>query len=153
MQQYSNDMEQDFNDGAWMQQQDDHDHFLTCNIQELESVNKKISKLLVKKEELTENIISAFGHDKEGQKSYEFHTWKIEVRTPCIYSLNKKLYESGEYDIPKKFNPIKKSISYTVDKKLFDTNFNAAPEEVKDMLIELVEKRPGKAAVNIKTRS
>jgi hypothetical protein len=152
MQQYNDIMEQDFNDGAWMQQQDDQDHFLMCSIQALESVNKKISKLLLKKEELTDNIISAFGHDKEGQKSYDFHTWKIEVRTPFIYSLNKKLYESGEYNIPKKFNPIKKSVSYSIDKKFFD-KFEEAPFEVREQLIELIEKKPGKAAVNIKTRS
>lgn len=152
MQQYNDIMEQDFNDGAWMQQQDDHDHFLMCSIQSLESVNKKISKLLLQKEELTENIISAFGHNKEGQKSYDFHTWKIEVRTPFVYSLNKKLYESGEYNIPKKFNPIKKSVSYSIDKKFFD-KFDEAPIEVREQLVELIEKKPGKAAVNIKTRS
>jgi hypothetical protein len=152
MQHYTDSMEQDFNDGAWMQQQDDHDHFLTCNIQELESVNKKISKLLVKKEELTENIISAFGHQKEGQSTYDFHTWKIEVRTPCIYSLNKKLYETGEYNIPKKFNPIKKSVSYTIDKKLFESKFNEAPQEVREQLIDLIDKKAGKASVNIKGR-
>jgi hypothetical protein len=151
MQQYSDAMEQNFNDGAWMQQQDDHDHFLMCSIQALENVNKKITKLLLQKEELTENIISAFGHDKEGQKSYDFHMWKVEIRTPCIYSLNKKLYESGKYNIPKKFNPIKKSVSYLIDKKFFD-KFDDAPVEVREQLIELIEKKAGKACVNIKGR-
>ncbi len=152
MQQCNYKLEQEFNDGAWMQEQDDNEHFLVTSIQTLESVNKKIAKLLRQKEELTENIISTLGHEKEGQKTYDFHTWKIEVRTPFIYSLNKRLYESGEYDIPKKFNPIKKSVSYTVDKKFFECNFGLAPEEVREKLIELIDKKAGKATVNIKER-
>lgn len=125
---------------------------LEDSIQELESVNKKLAKLLLKKEELTEKVIGAIGHDKEGQKTYEYQAWKIEVKTPCIYSLDKKMYESGRFEIPKKFNPIKKSVSYAIDKRLCDKFITEAPPEVREMLVELIEKRPGKASVTIKER-
>lgn len=152
MQQYVDALEYEFNDGAWMQDQNDNEHFLMSSIQALESVNKKLSKLLLQKEDLTENIISALAHKKEGQSTYDFHTWKIEVKTPCIYSLNKKLYEEVEKQIPKKFNPVKKSISYTIDKKKFDEYLCHAPDDISDLLIDLVDKKPAKASVNIKER-
>lgn len=121
-------------------------------IQQLELVNKKLSRLSFQKEKLTEQLISSIGHNHEGQKTYEYETWKIEVKTPCVYSLDKKLYESGKYDIPKKFNPIKKSISYSIDKKLCDKFIEDAPQDVRAVLIELIEKRPGKASITIKER-
>lgn len=125
---------------------------LEDSIQELESINKKLAKLLVKKEALTEKVIGAIGHDKEGQKTYEYQAWKIEVKTPCVYSLDKKMYESGRFEIPKKFNPIKKSVSYAIDKRLCEKYITEAPPEVRDMLVELIEKRPGKASITIKER-
>jgi hypothetical protein len=122
------------------------------SVKELDCVNKKIAKLLVRKEELTDIIIGALEHDHEGQKSYEYGVWKIEVKTPFVYSLNKRKYESGEFDLPQEFNPIKQSISYTVDKRLCDQFVMTAPDGVRDLLIELIDKKPGKASVTIKER-
>lgn len=121
-------------------------------IQELQWVNKKLSRLTLRKEEIIEQLIGALGHEHEGQKSYEYQTWKIEVKTPCVYSLDKRLYESGKYEIPKKFNPIKKSISYAIDKRLCDKYIEEAPKEIRQALIDLIEKRPGKASIVIKER-
>jgi len=125
---------------------------LSVSVEEMQSINKQLSKLLVRKEELTDIIIGAIGHDHEGQKSYDHGEWKIEVKTPFVYSLNKKLYESFENDIPKKFNPVKKSISYSIDKKLCDEFIQESPDEIREILVELIEKRPGKASVTIKER-
>jgi hypothetical protein len=122
------------------------------SIKELQSINKKIATLIVRKEELTEIIIGALEHDHEGQKSYEYGSWKIEVKTPFVYSLNKKLYESGLYNIPSNFNPIKESVSYSIDKRLCDQYMNYAPDEVRDLLIELIDKKPGRAGITIKER-
>lgn len=130
----------------------EREQFLEESIKELDSVNKKLSKLILRKEELTEELIGVLGHEKEGQCTYEHNIWKIEVKTPYVYSLDKKLYESLAFKIPKQFNPIKESKSYTIDKKMCERVIQEAPEEIRDVLIDLIEKRPGKASVNIKER-
>lgn len=122
------------------------------SVKELEKVNKQIAKLLVRKEELTDLIIGDLDHDHEGQKSYEYGVWKIEVKTPFVYSLNKKLYESGDIKLPDNFNPIKESVSYSIDKRLCDQYMVDAPKKVRDALAELIDKKPGKAGITIKER-
>lgn len=122
------------------------------SILEIQKVNKKLAKLLLRKEELTENIIASLGHEHEGQKQYEYGEWKIEVKTPFTYSLNKKLYESGEIELPEEFNPIKESVSYSIDKKLLTKYMDECPEEVREVLIDLIDKKPGKASVCVKER-
>ena len=128
-------------------------YFLEDCIRQMDELNKKMSTLVVKKEELTDMIIGALGHEHEGQRSYEYNLWKIEVKTPCVYSLNKKLYESGQFTLPKKFNPIKQSTSYTIDKRMCDQYLIDAPNDVRDVLIELIDKKRGKASVTIKERT
>ena len=130
----------------------ENEHYLTVNIKELNSLNKKLSKLLLRKEELTESIIGAFGHEHEGQRQYEYDVWKVEIKTPCIYSLNKILYESGQISIPQEFNPIKQSVSYSVDKKMCDKYWEKAPVDIRSLLYKVIEKKPGKASVTLKER-
>lgn len=125
---------------------------LELSIKELECVNKKLAKLTVRKEELIESIIGALGHEHEGQKTYEYGLWKVECKTPFVYSLNKKLYESGDIKLPDEFNPVKQSIAYSIDKRLCDQYMQNAPKKVRDALIELIDKKPGKAGVSIKGR-
>lgn len=122
------------------------------SITELQKVNKQLAKLLVRKEELTEQIIGSLDHNHEGQKSYEYGVWKIEVKTPFVYSLNKKLYESGSVKLPDDFNPVKESVSYSVDKRLCDKFMQDAPKKVRDALAELIDKKPGKANIVVKER-
>ncbi len=121
-------------------------------IKELEKVNKQLAKLLLKKEELTAQIISSLDHEHEGQKTYEYDVWKIEVKTPFVYSLNKKLYESGDISLPDAFNPIKQSVSYSIDKRLCDEYIGSAPKKVRDSLVQLIDKKPGKPSITIKGR-
>jgi hypothetical protein len=130
----------------------EYEYFFNESLVELESVNKQLAKLSLRKEELTQEIIGALQHDHEGQKTYEYDVWKIEIKTPVVYSLNKKLYESGKVNIPDNFNPIKTSISYTIDKKLCEQYMDNAPKVIRDALIELIEKKPGKAGVILKER-
>lgn len=138
-----------------MQQYDninEQERFLEQHINDLNYVNKQLSELNVLKEDLVDRIIGALEHDHEGQKSYNFNTWKIEVKTPFVYSLNKKLYESGKIQLDDRFNPIKKATTYTVDKRLCDEYLEYAPKEARDVLVELIDKKPGKAGVTIKER-
>ena len=134
-------------------QNKDEEQFFVDSVAQLKKVNSDIAKLLVCKEKLTQHIINSLEHDHEGQKTYEYGQWKIEVKTPYVYSLNKKLYESGDIKLPDDFNPIKQSISYSVDKRLVDKYIQEAPVCIRDALIELIEKKPGKAAITIKELS
>lgn len=122
------------------------------SINELQCINKKIAKLLIKKELLTADIIAAIGHDHEGQKSYDHGVWTVECKTPVTYSLNKKAYESEDIYLPDEFNPVKSSISYTIDKKKCEAYMATAPQEVVDTLVHLIEKKPSKPSVTIKDR-
>lgn len=128
------------------------EHGLADSIKELEKVNKQLARLSLRKEELTSSIVSAMGHQHEGQRSYEYNVWKVEIKTPFVYSLNKKLYESGSITLPDNFNPIKESVSYSVDKVLCDKYLTDAPKKIREALIELIDKKPGKASVTIKER-
>ncbi len=119
---------------------------------ELRSVNEKLADLVAKKEELTDLIIGALGHEHEGQKSYEFETWKVEVKTPCIYSLDKKAFAELPHSLPPEFYPIEVSTSYTVNRKIFDHAMNKADDDIKNILVGLITKKPGKPSVNIKDR-
>lgn len=121
-------------------------------IKELEKVNKQLAKLTLRKEELTNMIISAMSHDHEGQRSYEYDVWKVEIKTPITYCLNKRLYESRSITLPDNYNPIKESVSYSIDKGLCDKYMLDAPKKVKDALAELIDKKPGKASITIKER-
>lgn len=125
---------------------------LATQIRELEKVNKQLAKLTLRKEELTDMIISGMSHNHEGQRTYEYETWKVEIKTPITYALNKKLYESGSIQLPDNFNPIKESVSYSIDKGLCERYMLDAPKPVKKALAELIDKKPGKASVTIKER-
>lgn len=128
------------------------EHCFVVALNELQDINKQLEALLIRKDELTRDIIGALEHDHEGQKSYEYGSWKIEVKTPFVYSLDKKKYESGDVNLPDNYNPIKEYISYSVDKRLCDQYMMNAPEDVRDALIELIDKKPGKAGITIKER-
>jgi hypothetical protein len=131
---------------------DQQERCLADSIKELERLNKQLAKLNLRKEELTGLIICSLEHDHEGQKLYEYDVWKIEVKTPFVYSLNKKRYESGDIKLPDNFNPIKESVSYSVDKRLCEKYMMDAPKKVRDALAELIDKKPGKAGITIKER-
>ncbi len=125
---------------------------LAESIKELECVNKKLAKLLVRREELTADIIGALDHEHAGQRTYEYDIWKITCKTPNTYSLNTKLYKSGDIYLEPEFNPIKESVTYTVDKSLFDKYYSTAPEATRESLLELVTVKPGKESVSIEAR-
>lgn len=125
--------------------------FVEC-VKGLEKVNKQLAQLTLRKEELTNQIIGVLEHEHEGQKTYEYGVWKLEIKTPFVYSLNKKLYESGAVTLPEGFNPVKQSVAYSIDKRLCEQFMRDAPKEVRDTLAQLIDKKPGKASVSVKER-
>lgn len=128
----------------------EQESFLFYSVEELKEINKQLAALILRKEEVTQQIIGALQHNHEGQKTYQHTYWHLEVKTPCVYSLNKKKYESGEFILPTNFNPVKESVSYSIDKRLCEQYMQEAPVEVRDTLAELIDKKPGKAAITIK---
>lgn len=130
----------------------EQERFFVDSVNELQKVNKQLAKLTLRKEELTQAIIETLDHEHEGQKTYQYGAWKIEVKTPFVYSLDKKKYESGEFKLPADFNPVKESVSYSIDKRLCDQFMQDAPKKVRDTLAQLIDKKPGKAGITIKER-
>jgi len=133
------------NDILW----DNYFSNLDENIMELNDINKWIKVLDERRQELIVNVIDGLGHKQEGQKTYYYDKWKVTVKTPCTYSLNKKLYESGDVSLPAAFNPIKESIAYSIDKKLCEHFLTNAPQEIKDSLVSLIDKRPGSKTISV----
>jgi len=130
----------------------EREQVLSESVKELEKINKQLAKMTKRKEELTAEIIAALGHDHAGQKSYDYDVWKIECKTPQIYSLDKKAYEAGDIYIPEGFNPVKTGVSYTVDKALCEKIMSEGPESVRKILMELITVKDGKASVTIKEK-
>lgn len=118
-------------------------------IKQLQNINKKLAQLTLEKEKLTETIILSIGHKHEGERSYEVGTWKVTCKTPFTYSLNKKMYEANDVYLPDEFNPIEQTFSYKVNKRECDYYMTVAPKSVRDGLLELITKKPGKASVAI----
>lgn len=130
----------------------EQERFFVESVTELEQVNKQLAALTLRREELTQQIINTLDHEHEGQKTYQYGSWRLEVKTPFVYSLDKKKYESGEFTLPNNFNPIKKSVSYSIDKRLCELYMQEAPQDVRNSLIELIDKKPGKANIVVKER-
>ncbi len=128
----------------------DRVRFLDDKIKEFNEVSKNLSILKLKYESLTDEIISALGHDKEGQRTYEHHNFKIEVKTPATYSVDRKKYE--QVSIPDEYNPIKQNITYAVNKELCDRFINDAPQHIKELLFTVIEKKQSRKTVTVKER-
>jgi citrate synthase len=127
----------------------EREYVLAGAIEELETVNAEIAKLTVRREELTREIIAAVGHDKEGQKSYNYREWKVTCKTPNIYALDTRAYKSGKVFLPEEDDPVKQSITYTVDKKRFQECYKNATDLVRDSLNKLITVKPGKPSVSV----
>jgi len=123
--------------------------FIEEEIKKLEVVNVKLAELLVEKEELTASIISLMEHTHEGERTYEFNMWNIKIKTPFIYSLNTKMYRSGEVFLDDAFNPIEETVSFKVNRAKADEYMQTSPDSVREALIKLITKKPGKQSVAI----
>lgn len=123
---------------------------LVDNIKALEDLNEIIAKATLEKESLVKSIIDELGHQYEGSKTYTYDIYKIECKTPMIYSLDKKAYEEGQYFIDDIFNPVRAKVSYDVEKAAFEKAMQLAPDYVREALTQLITKKPGKAGVTIK---
>lgn len=119
---------------------------------ELEIINQDIARLRLEKERLESDLISVIGHEMEGSKAYDIGDRCVTLKTDMIYALNKKAYVHGDIYIPPEFDPVIQKITFEVNKKLFNEYEKTAPLEIRELLCDLVEKRPSKPNVSIKTR-
>lgn len=129
----------------------DREYSLADNIERLQVVKDKIKALEVEQAGLVKAIIADLGHDHEGEKSYQVGTFKVTCRTPVIYSLDKKAYESGDVYLMPEFDPIESSTAYKINKAKLEAFLQTAPMSVRTSLSKLVTKKDGKPSVVIKS--
>lgn len=122
---------------------------ITDTIVKLEKITKNLALLALERDALNQELIELFSHDYEGQKSYSEGIWRVTIKTPCVYSLNKAKYLALKDSLPEEFNPVKESVSYIVDKKACDKFVISAPKQIISLIGEMIEKKPGKASLTI----
>lgn len=120
---------------------------------EIETINKKLAKLRLDKESKELELISTIQHEHEGSKTYDIGFHSVTIKTDMIYALDKKAYISGELYLEPAFDPVLQKVTYEVNKKLFNAYEQMAPADVREVLNQLVEKKPSKPNVTIKVRS
>lgn len=133
------------------QQQELHDceFDLYSNCERLQSINAKIKALEIEQKGLTAAIIYDLNHVKNGQESYVVGDLNVTCRTPVIYTLDKKAYESGDVYLDEVFDPVKISTTYTVSKSKYEECRARAPLSAQSALDLLITQKPGKPSVII----
>ena len=126
--------------------------FFVESVKELQEVNKQLAKLLLRKEELTQDIITSLDHVHEGQKTYEYGAWKIEVKTGVTFSLDKDAYELISSKIPDGLDPVKKRIAYDVSKAMINEIEKRGNSKELNILSKFLSKKPSKPSISIKER-
>jgi len=119
------------------------------NCERLQSINAKIKALEIEKKGLTAAIIYDLNHVKNGQESYVVGDLNVTCRTPVIYTLDKKAYESGDVYLDEIFDPVKVSTSYTINKTKYEEFMSRAPQTTRMALQMLITQKPGKISVII----
>ena len=120
---------------------------------DLDALNKQIATLRLEKELLENELITTIAHDYEGSKTYDAGIYAVTIKTDMIYALDKKAYSNGDVYLPPEFDPIVEKVTYEVNKKQFNEYEQTAPIEVRQLLNELVEKKPSKPNVSIKVKA
>lgn len=121
-------------------------------VDQLEKLNKKLAKMRLDKERLELELIGVIGHEYEGSKTYDIADRKVTLKTEMIYSLDKKMYTSGEVYLPPEFDPILQKVTYEVNKRLFNAYEQMAPDSVREVLNTLITKKNSKPNVSIEVR-
>lgn len=132
-----------------MNNTEERQYTLEQSVKQLDKVKKKLKKLKLEEEALTNEIIAALGHEKEGQSTYDVDCWKVTCKTPFIYSLDTNAYKNGDVYLDPAFDPVKQTVKYEVVKSLYDKYFNASPLETRKALDKLVTIKPGKKTVTV----
>jgi len=131
-------------------EEETRDMKLEAEISALNKINHEIARLKVEKEQAEEKIKKLFDHNCEGQKTYYFKEYAVEVKTNLNYVVDKKEYEVLKGQMRKEFNPIKEVVKYEVDKKKYEEVLTYGSQEDIKLLSEVSHTKPAKLSVTIK---
>lgn len=120
-----------------------------CN---LELVTYQIAELARVKEELSHKIAIMFGHEQEGNKTYIFDAYAVEVKTPYSYSVDKINYEKLKEHLPQDKNPVRESVKYDLNKEKYRELMRSGDADVAMTLMEFVAVTKPKPSITIKHR-
>jgi hypothetical protein len=128
----------------------DKHHAIKDIIVTLEAVNYQIAELKRIKEAQEDKLKTLFNHTKEGQETYVFERYKVEISTGYNYRLNIKKYLEFRELLDPKFDPVKEVVKYELNKKLIKDCEEYGTFDDKDALSAFVEKNDKKLSVKIR---
>ena len=106
-------------------------------IADLSRIKDALGRLLLKELNLADvdddGKIVSVKHD--GQQTLEVGNFKVTVKTPSTWKINKREYEVEASRLRKEFNPVKTSISYRIDKKILETASLYGSKEDNDLIL------------------
>ena len=91
-------------------------------IADLNVAKEKMTKLILKELNLAifddNGDVIAVAHD--GQQSFVTGKFKVVVKTPAYWKIDKNEYQIVASSLRKEFDPVKTSVSYRIDKNIVD---------------------------------
>ena len=116
-------------------------------INQLQTIRAKIKTLEAEESTIVAKIITAAGHDKIGQATYDLDGAKVTIITKENVTLDKAKLNA----IWKETMPINRTYAYTLRQKDFDALMaNGTPAQRK-LLSEIVCTKPAKPVVRIES--
>src|SRR5882762_5981134 len=122
---------------------------ITDALTTLNMISYQVAELLRIKEELEARVNALLEHPEDVQKTYTHGKFKVTLKSGYIYSLNKEEYESIGSRLPAQFDPVRKRISYDLDKRIIREAEKYASKEDLEILGSMVSKKNAKLNVKI----
>jgi len=117
--------------------------------QTLETIAYQVAELLRIKEELEKRMAALLEHGDEGQRTYIQDKWKITVKTGYNYTLDKEKYEMLSRHLSSSIDPINRVTKYEINKKILRESYQYASDKEREILAEIITKKPAKLNVSI----
>ena len=115
----------------------------------LNNVNFQIAELLRIKEELDARLNALLEHGDDGSKTYVVSKFKVTVTSGYNYTLNKDEYELMGNRFPSCFNPVKKRVSYDLDKSVIKDCEKYGSAADLEIMSSVISKKPKKLHIKI----
>ena len=123
---------------------------LVDNVKTLNLISYQIAELQRIKEELEARVCALLEHGNEGSKTYIVDKWKVTCKTGYNYSLDKEEYDILESHLKPCFNPVRKRVSYDLDKQVIRDTYKYACGDDLKLFNKLISRKPSKLAVTLK---
>ena len=115
----------------------------------LNNVNFQIAELLRIKEELDARLNALLEHGDDGSKTYVVNKFKVTITSGYNYTLNKNEYELMGNRFPSCFNPVKKRVSYDLDKSIIKDCEKYGSAADLEIMSSVISKKPKKLHIKI----